>query len=145
MSLRMAVCHTGSDTTMHHVTRQGAQGVIQNMLVTALNLYLRHIQNYKLSASHRLICITETCFNTVFRGNVVHLKLHLTAQNVNRIQQAAVQILLRTVLLSQLTSENLKQETSYFRTAFLNRRAAARYRPWHQLYRAARDSPGIDN
>ena len=60
MSLRMAVCHTGSDTTMHHVTRQGAQGVIQNMLVTALNLYLRHIQNYKLSASHRLICITET-------------------------------------------------------------------------------------
>ena len=55
----------------------------------------------------------RNCLNTMFRGNVVHLKWHLTAQNVNRIQQAAVQILLRTFLLSQLTSENLKQETSY--------------------------------
>ena len=44
------------------------------------------------------------------------LKWHLPAQNVFRIQQAAVQILLRTVLLlSQLTSENLKQEISYSR------------------------------
>ena len=68
----------------------------------------------------------------MFRGNVVHLKWHLTAQNVNRIQQAAVQILLRTFLVSQLTTENLKEETSYYRTVFLNRRAA-------------RDSPGIDN
>jgi len=64
----------------------------------------------------------------MFRGNVVHLKWHLTAKNVNRIQQAAVQILLRAALLSQLTTENLKQETSYSRTVFLNRRAAARYR-----------------
>jgi len=31
------------------------------------------------------------------------------------------------------------------RTVFLKRRAAARTGPWHQLYRAARDSPGIDN
>ena len=85
------------------------------MPVTALNLYLRHTQNYKLSTSHRLICITETCFNKLFRGKVIHLKWHLTAQNVNRIQQAAVQVLLHTVLLSHLTSENLKQEISYSR------------------------------
>jgi hypothetical protein len=29
-----------------------------------------------------------------------------------------------------------------FSPVFLNSRAAARYRPWHQLYRAARGSPG---
>ena len=32
---------------------------------------------------------------------------------------------------------------TWFTAVFLNRRAAARYRPWHQLYRAARVSPGI--
>ena len=29
------------------------------------------------------------------------------------------------------------------KTVFLNRRATARYRAWHQLYRAAVGSPGI--
>jgi len=29
------------------------------------------------------------------------------------------------------------------RPVFINRRAAARYRPWHQVYRAARSSPVI--
>ena len=31
----------------------------------------------------------------------------------------------------------------YCTPVFVNRRPAARYRPWHQLYRAARGSPGI--
>ena len=31
------------------------------------------------------------------------------------------------------------------RTVFLNRRAATRTGPWHQLYLAARDSLGINN
>jgi len=62
------------------------------------------------------------------------LKWHLTAQNVNRIQQAAVQILLRTVLLSQMTSKNLKQEISYSRK-FVFFTFSSRIRPKPHLTR----------
>ena len=40
-------------------------------------------------------------------------------------------------------TDSMKGFVSQYTAVFLNRRAAARYRAWHQLYRAARGSPGI--
>jgi hypothetical protein len=118
----MAVCHTGSDTTMHlsmvphHQT--GSTRFRTNIPVSELNLYFRHIHSKLQIINKTLPNIIESYFKKLFKGKVMNLKpklkCNLPAQNVFRIQQATVQILLRTVLLFQLTSENLKQEISYY-------------------------------